>query len=186
MVSALDTKLGRDLWRMKGQAAAIGAVIAVGVLMLVMMQGLVVTLEETKSAYYDRYRLADVFAPATRAPERVLSKLADIPGVAAVEGRVVGSALISLPDVSLPLQAQAVSLPDFATPLLNDIYLTDGRRLDPDHKDEILLLQGFAAAHDLHPGDAISATMNGARRTFRIVGLGRNRQNFFTMPHPAK
>ncbi|MGB5557592.1 MAG: FtsX-like permease family protein [Paracoccaceae bacterium] len=182
MVSALDTKLGRDLWRMKGQAAAIGAVIAVGVLMLVMMQGLVVTLEETKSAYYDRYRLADVFAPATRAPERVLSKLADIPGVAAVEGRVVGSALISLPDASLPLQAQAVSLPDFATPLLNDIYLTDGRRLDPDHKDEILLLQGFAAAHDLHPGDAISATMNGARRTFRIVGLAQSPEFLYNAP----
>jgi len=77
----------RDLWRMKGQGIAIGAVIAVGVLMLVMMQGLVVTLEETKSAYFDRYRIADVFAPAVRVPDRVRGKLADIPGVVAVEGR---------------------------------------------------------------------------------------------------
>ena len=37
MVSVLDHKLARDLWRMKGQALAIGLVIALGVLMLVMM-----------------------------------------------------------------------------------------------------------------------------------------------------
>ena len=182
MVSALDTKLGRDLWRMKGQTLAIGAVIAVGVLMLVMMQGLVVTLQETKSTYYERYRLADVFAPAIRVPDRVLSKLAEIPGVAAVEGRVVGSALISLPDVELPIQAQTVSFADTGAPVLNDIYLTDGRRLDPSHKDEVLLLQGFAVAHDLHPGDTILATMNGARRAFRIVGIAQSPEFLYNAP----
>ncbi len=182
MVNILDTKLGRDLWRIKGQSLAIGAVIAVGVLMLVMMQGLVVTLQETKAAYYERYRLADVFATAVRAPDRTLDRLAQIPGVAAVEGRIIGSALISLPGIDLPIQAQAVSLADTGPPVLNDIYLTDGRRPDPTHKDEIVLLQGFAQAHDLRPGGMISATMNGARRSFRIVGLAQSPEFLYNTP----
>ena len=78
MVSPLDRKLLRDLWRMKGQAVAIGIVIATGVMMLVMMTGLVTSLNETRRAYYERYRLAEVFAPVTRAPERLLSHLAAI------------------------------------------------------------------------------------------------------------
>ncbi|MGC9369162.1 MAG: ABC transporter permease [Paracoccaceae bacterium] len=180
MVSPLDRKLLRDLWRMKGQAVAIGAVIAVGVLMLVMMTGLVNSLSETRRAYYERYRLADVFAPAARAPQRIVQRLAAIPGVAAAEGRVTGSALIHLPDRDLPVQAKAVSLPDRGAPALNDIYLKDGRRLNADRSDEILLLNSFAEAHGLRPGDTLRATMNGARRSFRIVGLAQAPEFLYT------
>jgi len=180
MVSPLDRKLLRDLWRMKGQAVAIGAVIGVGVLMLVMMTGLVASLSETRRAYYERYRLADVFAPAARAPERLVARLAAIPGVSAAEGRVTGSALIHLPDWELPVQAMAVSLPDRGAPALNDIYLNDGRLLDGGHSDDILLLHSFSKAHGLRPGDRLNATMNGARRSFRIVGLVMAPEFLFT------
>jgi len=181
-LSPLDRKLMRDLWRMKGQAVAIALVIALGVLVLVMMDGLVNSLEETKRAYYERYRLADVFAPLKRAPEHVLKDIARIPGVAAVQGRVNGGALIDLPGVAVPVRAQAVSLPDFRSPRLNDIYLSQGRRLDPAHEDEILLLEAFAVAHGLSPGDQLYATMNGARRIFKIVGLAQSPEFLYSAP----
>ena len=126
-MSPLDHKLLRDLWRMKGQAFAIGMVIAVGVAMLVMMTGLVTSLNETRSTYYERYRLADIFAPVTRAPDRLSAQLAAIDGVGTVEPRVVGAALIDVADFDLPVQAQAVSLPDLHSPRLNDVFLTGGR-----------------------------------------------------------
>lgn len=180
MVSPLDHKLLRDLWRMKGQAMAIGMVIAVGVGMLVMMTGLVTSLNETRAAYYERYRLADVFAPVTRAPDRLAGRLAAIDGVRSVEARVIGGALIDLDGIDLPVQAQAVSLPDLRNPRLNGVFLTDGRMIDRDRTDEILLLQSFAMAHGLRPGDRIQATMNGARRGFRIVGLAQSPEFLYT------
>lgn len=179
-MSPLDHKLLRDLWHMKGQAFAIGLVIAVGVAMLVMMTGLVTSLGDTRDAYYERYRLAEVFAPVTRAPEHLANRLAAIDGVSAVEPRVTGGALIDLPGTDLPVQAQAVSLPDLRAPRLNDVFLTDGRMIDSDHSDEILLLQSFANAHGLRPGDRIRATMNGARRDFRIVGLAQSPEFLYT------
>ncbi len=180
MVSPLDHKLLRDLWRMKGQAIAIGIVMAAGVMMLVMMSGLVTSLNETRRTYYERYRLADVFAPVTRAPERLLPKLAAIDGIGMVEGRVQGSALIDLETTDLPVQAKAVSLPDLRDPRLNAVYLTDGRMIDSNRNDEILLLKSFAEAHDMRPGDRISATMNGARRAFRITGLAQSPEFLYT------
>jgi len=179
-VSPLDHKLLRDLWRMKGQAFAIGMVIAVGVGMLVMMSGLVTSLNETRSAYYERYRLAEVFAPVTRAPDRMAARLAAIDGVSMVEPRVVGAALIDVADFDLPVQAKAVSLPDLRAPRLNDVFLTDGRMIDSDHSDEILLLEAFANAHGIRPGDRMDATMNGARRSFRIVGLAQAPEFLYT------
>tara|TARA_R110002110_G_C13470525_1_gene720923 strand:- start:35041 stop:37404 length:2364 start_codon:yes stop_codon:yes gene_type:complete len=179
-MSPLDRKLLRDLWRLKGQAAAIGAVIAVGVLLLVMMSGLVTSLDETRRAYYERYRLADVFAPVKRAPQHLLSELADIPGVNSVEGRVTGHALIDLPGVDLPLRAQAVSIPDHHESRLNDFYLSAGRRPTREQPDEILLLKGFADAHGLRPGNSINVTMNGARHKLRIVGLAQAPEFLYT------
>lgn len=182
MVSPLDRKLGRDLWRMKGQALAIALVIALGVLMLVMMDGLVNSLDQTRAAYYERYRLADVFAPVKRAPDNILDDLAAVDGVGAVEGRIAGGALIDLDDEPAPIRAIAVSLPDDGAARLNDVYLTAGRRIDPTQKDEILLLDGFANARGLAPGDSMSATMNGARRSFDIVGLAQSPEYLYAVP----
>ena len=173
-MSPLNAKLGRDLWRMKGQAIAIGLVIAVGVMMLVMMSGLVNSLSETKSAYYERYRLAEVYAPVIRAPNRMMAEIATVPGVASAQARVTGTALIDLPQLAVPIQARALSLPDRGQASLNALYLTDGRRLNRDRPDEILLLESFAKAHALRPGDRLQATMNGARRSFQIVGLAQS------------
>ena len=180
MVSPLDHKLLRDLWRMKGQAFAIGMVIAVGVGMLVMMTGLVTSLNETRAAYYERYRLAGVFAPVTRAPDRMAARLKAIDGVTAVEPRVVGAALIDVADFDLPVQAQAVSLPDLRAPRLNDVFLTNGRMIDSDHTEEILLLEAFAKSHGIRSGDRIDATMNGARRAFHVVGLAQAPEFLYT------
>lgn len=179
-MSPLDRKLLRDLWRMKGQAAALGLVIAMGSMLIVTMSGLVTSLDETRRAYYERYRLAEVFAPAIRAPDRLKADLAAIPGVSAVELRVTGSALIDLEGQDLPVRAQAVSLPDFTAPRLNDIVLTAGRRPDPSRSEEIVLLRSFAQALGLRPGETLSATMHGARRRFRIVGLAQAPEFLYT------
>ena len=180
-MTPLNRKLLRDLWRMKGQALAIAAVIATGVALLIMMSGVINSLSETRRAYYERNRLAHVFAPVKRAPLHILKDLAEIPGVSAVEGRVTGSALISLPTLELPLRATAVSLPDRHEARLNAIHLTDGRRINRDNPDEIILLNSFAKAHDLAPGDRLSATMNGATRIFQIVGLAQSPEFLYSV-----
>ncbi|WP_027948708.1 ABC transporter permease [Haliea salexigens] len=179
-MSPLDRKLFRDLWRIKGQAMAIGAVIAVGVLLLVMMSGLITSLEETRRAYYERYRLADIFAPVKRAPQHLLAELAAIPGVSTVEGRITGHALIDLPGLEIPLRAQAISIPEFHTPRLNDFYLSAGRAPARERLDEVMLLKGFADAHGLQPGEPLDVTMNGARHTLRIVGLAQAPEFLYT------
>ncbi|WP_240652440.1 ABC transporter permease [Alexandriicola marinus] len=179
-MSPLNHKLLRDLWRMKGQAIAIGLVIAMGVMLQVMMSGLVTTLDGTRAAYYDRYRMAEIFAPVTRAPGHLVDTLAAIPGVAQAEGRIIGAALVDLEDKPAPVQAQAVSLPERGDPRLNAIYLAAGRMPDPLKPSEILLLDGFAKAHDLEPGDTLRATLNGTRRALNIVGLAQSPEFLYT------
>lgn len=179
-MSPLTRKLIRDLWRMKGQALAIALVIATGVMLMVMMTGLVESLSETRRAYYERYRLAEVFAPVVRAPEQIAGHIAEIDGVAAVQTRIIGSALIDIEGRSVPVQGQVLSLPDRGSPRLNDIYLTEGQDLSRAGDSDILLLESFAAAQGFVPGDTMSVTMNGKRRELQIVGLAQSPEFLFT------
>jgi putative ABC transport system permease protein len=84
---ALDRKLGRDLWRLRGQVVAVALVVASGVALLVMSLSALNSLRATSDAYYDRYRFAEVFAGVKRAPERLAERILAIPGVQTVETR---------------------------------------------------------------------------------------------------
>ena len=81
MMSALDRKLLRDLWLMRGQALAICLVMACGVATFVMSLSLLHSLETTQQRYYEHYRFAHVFAHVKRAPRTLLERLAEVPGV---------------------------------------------------------------------------------------------------------
>ncbi|WP_338082416.1 ABC transporter permease [Donghicola mangrovi] len=179
---ALGAKLRRDLWRMKGQALAIGAVIAVGVAMQIMMTGLHLSLSETRDAYYERYRLADVFASATRVPNAVTSDLAGIDGVSRIEPRITGSARIDPADGGLPIAAMTISLPDGRAPAVNDLLITSGRKPDPNRNTEVVVLEAFAIARGLTVGDPLVATLNGTRMTLRIVGTATSPEFLYVTP----
>jgi putative ABC transport system permease protein len=72
---ALEKKLWRDLWRIRAQAVAIALVMACGIAVMIMTFGAMRSLSESRDAYYDRYRFADVFAQLKRAPLYVADKL---------------------------------------------------------------------------------------------------------------
>lgn len=85
MLTPLDLKLFRDLGRMKGQIVAVSLVMACGLAMMIMTRSIILTLERTRDAYYQRQRLADVFGSLKRAPKSLADRMAALPGVAAVE-----------------------------------------------------------------------------------------------------
>ena len=84
----LDRKLLRDLRRIWAQALAIALVMASGVATFVLASGAYHSLDETRAAYYLRYRFADVFAEVRRAPKAIVEQIETIPGVAAAEPRI--------------------------------------------------------------------------------------------------
>ena len=128
---ALDIKLLRDLRRLWAQALAVALVVAGGAAALVAVVGSIRSLEETRNAYYERNQFADVFAQVKRAPKKLIDQIAEIPGVAAVEGRVSKLALLDIPGSREPVTAQFISLPDDSEPRLNRIYLRSGRVPEP-------------------------------------------------------
>src|SRR4249919_577128 len=98
----LDRKLLRDIRRLWAQALAIALVVGGGVATLLLSVGSYRSLDETRTAYYERYRFADVFAVVTRAPKSVAEQVAQIAGVASVEVRIAKLALLDIPNYPEP------------------------------------------------------------------------------------
>ena len=123
---ALNRKLWRDLWRMKGQVFAIVLVIVSGIATFVMLRNTMNSLELTQERFYRDYGFADVFASLKRAPESVKDRIASIPGVNQVETRVIADVKLNIEGFNEPVTAKIVSLPDDGKPLLNRIYISNG------------------------------------------------------------
>ena len=167
----LDLKLIRDLGRLWAQALAVALVMACGVMTIIIALGATRSLEETRSAFYDRYRFGSVFATVKRAPLSLGERIAAIPGVASISLRIVQPVLLDVTGMSEPASGVIVSLPDFEEPAVNRVYLRKGRMPSPDREDEVAVVETFAKAHGFEPGDGFDVLMNGRKRQLRITGI---------------
>lgn len=168
---ALDIKLFRDLKRLWAQALAIALVVAGGVATLVLAVGSARSLDETRTAYYERYRFADIFASVRRAPKTLVARIAEIPGLAAVDARIAKLALLDIPDFREPATGQFISLPESGQPTLNRLYIRIGRLPEPGRAEEVVVNESFAKAHGFAPGARFSAILNGRKRELAVVGI---------------
>ncbi len=180
-MKALDKKMFRELWRMKGQAAAIAMVIASGVGTFIMSLATLESLQTTRADFYRENRFADVFATLKRAPESVKERIADIPGVELVETRVVASVVLDIPDFADPVTGMLISIDERGGSLLNTTYLRSGRMIDPSRADEVLVSEAFAEAHRFEPGAEIAAIINGRLQELTIVGVALSPEHIYTI-----
>jgi putative ABC transport system permease protein len=170
-MSMLDRKLLRDLARMWAQVLAIALVMACGVATIVIAIGAYRSLEETRAAFYERYRFGTVFASATRAPLHLRERIARLPGVSGVELRVVRPVLLDMPGMVEPATGIAVSVPDRGEPAVNRLYLRSGRLPEPGRSGEVAVTEPFAQAHRMEPGSTFTALMNGRRQVLTVTGI---------------
>lgn len=167
----LNRKLFRDVIHLRGQVAAITLVVACGVTSFVAMRGTYNSLQASQQWYYEAYRFADVFAQLKRAPISLSARVNEIPGVARAQFRIVADVTLDVPGLTEPAKGRIVSIPDQQAPMLNDLYLKEGRYIEPGHTNEVLASAAFASANQLKPGSTISAVINGRWQKLQIVGV---------------
>lgn len=178
-MTALDRKLFRDLWQIPAQILAVSLVMACGVAVLIMSVGTHRFLDHSRDAYYERYRFGQVFATVKRAPLPIGERLRAVPGVGAVDLRIINDVVMDVADVNEPVVGRLISLPENGDPALNHLHLRRGRLPDPLQPGEVLASEGFVKANSLDLGDTISAVINGRHQDLRIVGVGLSPEYIF-------
>lgn len=168
---ALDRKLFRDLGRLWAQSLAVALVMACGVATLILAIGTYHSLEETRSAYYDRYRFGDIFASAVRAPKSLLEEIASVADVAIAEAGIKQTFLIDIVGMREPASGVAISLPQGNDPSVNALYLRDGRLPEVARANEVAVNANFADAHGFGIGSRFEGQFGAKRVLLTIVGI---------------
>ncbi len=188
---ALDLKLLRDLRRLWAQSLAIALVMGCGVAVLLMSMGMSGALSDSRAAYYERNRFAEVFAGATRVPQSRDVAIAAIPGVRHLETRILRGVVLDLPGRIRPASGLIVSLPEAGLPSLNVPLLRSGRWPDAAAPFDVVVSEPFADANGFRPGDRFAANLDGTRRELTVTGTALSPEFIYTigpgamMPDPA-
>lgn len=192
ILSPLRRKVLRDVRRLWAQVLAVALVLAAGVSTLILGTGAYSALYQTRAAYYEANRFADVFAGLTRAPRALVGDIAEIDGVLAVEGRIWKIGLLDIAGMPEPGSVALVSLPGSGRGGLNQLSLRSGRLPDPQVTDEAVISEGFAKAHRLRPGSSFGVLMNGQQRQIRVAGIALSPEFIYAlgpgeaMPDPRR
>lgn len=182
---ALDRKLLRDLWHMRGMALAISLVMIGGISTFVMSRVTYESLKITQTRYYIDQRFAEVFVNLVRAPEAAAEQFTELPGVNQAETRVVAPVNLEVEGFDDPVTGKILSLPESGAPRLNVPYLRQGRLPAPGADDEVAISEDFAAAHGFQPGDRIVAIIKGHRKRLDIVGIALSPEYMYAIPPGA-
>lgn len=167
----LDRKLLRELRRHWVQIASIALVMGCGTMTIMGLRGTLTSIREARDRYYDVHRFADLFAHVERAPSTLATRLAAIPGIGALETRIVRDVRLDVPSLPEPAIGHMVSIPDAPRPMLNGVPVRRGRWPDAGSANEVLISERFAEVNGLAVGDRIAAVVNGRRQRVTIVGI---------------
>ncbi len=170
-IGALDRKILRDAWHIRGQIVACALVVAGGINSFVSLSSVNRTLAASQAAFYEEYRFADVFAGAVRAPDSVAASLAAIPGVATLETRVAVRVNLDVPGLAEPARGRILSISRDPAGGLNALHLRRGRLPAPESQDEVVVAEAFSVANSLGPGDTFRGVIHGKYKALRIVGV---------------
>ncbi|MEZ5318359.1 MAG: FtsX-like permease family protein [Vicinamibacterales bacterium] len=127
-----------------------------------------------------------MWSSLARAPRSVARDLAAVPGVAAVDTRIVARAILDVPGIDEPASAVVISVPPQAEHALGDLYLRHGRHVEVGRAREVMVNEAFAERHDLEPGAPLTATVGGRRVVLHVVGVALSPEYVMAIPPGAQ
>lgn len=169
-MNVLNRKLLRELLAAKGVLLAILGIIATGVMCFVGMGSLYRNLETSRQRYYAQCRMADFTLSVKKVPISELQRIKNLQGVTEVHPRIVFNVTADMPTSDKLVSGRLISLPDRPDPVINQVLLKRGSYFSDQQREEVIVNDGFATAHNLRPGDTLTLLMNNRRQELRIVG----------------
>ncbi len=166
----LDRKALRDLRRNWTLTLALAIIIALGITTYISSLGAYRDLGTSYQETYDRLHFADAWFRVQAAPTSVVTEIAQVKGVQAVEGRLILDTGYLLPNGD-PIRSRLVGMPTSRRPRVNDVLLLEGRYFRPGDTNVTIVESHFAEFYKLHPGDEVTPVVNGRTLHLRIIGV---------------
>jgi putative ABC transport system permease protein len=174
----------RDLAAMRFRAAAIVLIVASGMAIFTGMYSAIDSLLATRDEWYRKGGMPDLEVRFVLEDQINLPSFADLPGVEAVESRLLLPGHVELKN-GRHLSATLVGL-DLAGPRrLGRLTLLAGRPLDSASPSEVLIDPNFARYHGFVPGDRILLMVGRDRFELTVRGIAVSPEYLIASANPS-
>ncbi|MDD3269594.1 MAG: ABC transporter permease [Syntrophomonadaceae bacterium] len=185
-MQVLNRRLIRMIWNTRGQFLALIAIVMLGVLIYISMTTAYMNLSRSQQSFYQENEFADYFLHVVKAPEAEIKRVANIPGVVQVTGRIQkdisfikadgGRGTLRLTSYKLPVEGE-----------LNQIQVDSGRMFAREGGQgiEVLVDPKFAAANRLKPGSLIKVIAGSREVSLNVVGTAVSPEFIYLMKDSA-
>ncbi|HEY3338683.1 MAG TPA: FtsX-like permease family protein [Propionicimonas sp.] len=175
-------KMWRDVLARKGQFAGLIVVVGLGISTFVAFQAGYLDLTRSVERASRELKFADFSITVTGVASTKVAAVAAVPGVLAVEGRLVEDVPLEVDEESSQTAvARVVGLPNTGRPLVNDLLLLSGgwpRRGGA----EALLHTKFAQETGARAGDELTILMGRNHKHVRVVGTAASPEYMYAVP----
>ena len=175
----IDTMLIRMIGHSKGQFIAVLTIIILGIATFTAFRMTAINMNNTVDTYYKENNFADLFLKTAAVPSQEAEALKDIEGVRESMGRITLDVPMVTENRNERINLRLIT----ATGQENELSrstLLKGKLLSGSG-NEALLIEQFANARGIKPGDKIKIQVAGVQRTLEVTGIVANPEYIYLM-----
>jgi putative ABC transport system permease protein len=181
-MNKLDLKLWRDIGAQKWQFLALVLIILLGVTSYGGMMGMIDDVIRSIDRTLSELHMADlVVAFQGSVPEDTAQKVAGLEDVQAVTGRLVMDTGLFI-SADNQIHARLIGMPTTGQPPVNQLYVTEGRYLQPGDGLVAVLDHHVADAYGYGPGTVLHPIVNGDQLDVTVVGVAVSPEYLLAVP----
>jgi len=179
MLSNIDKMLIRMIKYSKGQFAAILVIIIVGISVFTSLNMTAVNMQHTVDTYYLENHFADLFIQTAPIPSQAVEKVTAMEGVRRAEGRISIDVRMVTGDLNERVNMRIITSKGTSDEL-NACTLLEGKYIS-DTGREAMIVEQFATARNIKPGDTIKIQRGGNQYSLEISGIVDNPEYIYLM-----
>lgn len=172
-------KTWRDMLARKGQFIALIVLVALGITSYVSFISGYEDLKSSTTETYERLKFADFTTQVLNAPRSALPQIERVPGVAAVEGRLIIDTLLDLSDTEQST-VRIIGIPTNRRPAVNDILMMEGDYVGAG-RGQGVLHNAYARDAEKDIGSLVTIRVFGQKRNVRVIGIATSPEYLFLM-----
>ena len=173
-------KMLRDLNEQKGAYLACIVIIVLGLMVFTSFSMMLQNLKLSQQSFYQNQIFADGFARVEALPFSEVQKLAELEGIAQLQGRFVTDVRVLFPGREENVYLRLIFVDPEEENRINDMLLLQGKPL-PQGKMNIQIDNKFFAANNLNLNDKLEIIAGGRIKELLITGVGTSPEFIYAL-----
>ncbi|MGI6630003.1 MAG: hypothetical protein ACOX4H_05675 [Bacillota bacterium] len=175
----LDTRLVRMMKHSKGQFISVTVIVAVALCIYMLLNMTAMNLKSAVDYYYKLTNFNDIHVQVVKIPQGAAEEIQNMEGIKEVQGRVSVDVPMEVENKDEKVKIRLISLPREEEKI--NILYQPGKREAKLGNNDLILLEQFAVARDINPGDVITPRINGRLYELRVSGIAASSEFVYVM-----